>query len=72
MFRLFWEGFTFPEIRSKNLVMDMIFDDLSQAVAQPRRDVRALISAFALDMAGKLVTGLAIGLGIAVGMALAG
>ncbi|WP_292488112.1 hypothetical protein [Mesorhizobium sp.] len=52
--------------------MDMIFDDLSQAVAQPRRDVRALISAFALDMAGKLVTGLAIGLGIAVGMALAG
>ncbi|WP_292425862.1 hypothetical protein [Mesorhizobium sp.] len=52
--------------------MDMIFDDLSQAVAQPRRDVRALICAFALDMAGKLVTGLAIGLGIAVGMALAG
>lgn len=30
------------------------------------------LGAFALDLAGKLLTGLAIGLGIAVGMAIAG
>jgi hypothetical protein len=52
--------------------MDTIFDDLSQALAQPRRDVRALVAVIALDLVGKLATGLAIGLEIAVGLALAG
>ena len=50
--------------------MEAMFDDLSKAVAQPRRDVRALFSVIALDLAGKLAGGLAIGLGIAIGLAL--
>jgi hypothetical protein len=49
-----------------------IFDDLTKALAQPRRDVRALVGAIALDLASKLVMGLAIGLGVGLGTALAG
>ena len=51
--------------------MDTVFDDLSRALSQPRRDVRAIVGVIALKLVGSLATGLAIGLGIAVGMALA-
>lgn len=51
---------------------DRIFDELITAIAQPRRDWRRLSRAAALDLGGKLATGLAMGLGIALGMALAG
>lgn len=50
----------------------LIFDDISRIIAQPRSDWRRTAFAIAMDLGGKLATGLAIGLGIAVGMALAG
>lgn len=50
---------------------DRTFDELTQALA-PRTDWRDTVGAFAVDLAGKLATGLAIGIGIAVGRALAG
>ncbi|ESY16293.1 hypothetical protein X751_21700 [Mesorhizobium sp. LNJC395A00] len=52
--------------------MDTVFDDLSQALTEPRQDVWRPVRAFALDLAGKLLLGLAIGLGVGFGMALAG
>ncbi|MER8923434.1 hypothetical protein [Mesorhizobium sp. M0802] len=52
--------------------METIFDDLSQALTEPRQDAWRPVRAFALDMAGKLVLGLAIGLGVGLGMAIAG
>ncbi|MES0016526.1 hypothetical protein [Mesorhizobium sp. M0036] len=52
--------------------METIFDDLSQALREPRIDAWAPVRAFALDVAGKLFLGLAIGLGVGLGMALAG
>ncbi|WP_167391239.1 hypothetical protein [Mesorhizobium temperatum] len=45
---------------------------VTKAVAHPRRVVRALVGVIALNLAGNLVTGLAIVVCIAVGMALAG
>lgn len=50
----------------------LIFDAISKIIAQPRSDWRAAIGAVALDLGGKLATGLAMGIGIAAGMALAG
>lgn len=50
----------------------LIFDDISKIIAQPQSDWRRLAYAVALDLGGKLAAGLVIGLGIAVGMALAG
>ncbi|ESY15200.1 hypothetical protein X750_29375 [Mesorhizobium sp. LNJC394B00] len=52
--------------------METIFDDLSQALREPRQDVWRPVSAFALDLAAKLVLGLAVGLGVGFGMAIAG
>jgi hypothetical protein len=52
--------------------METIFDDLSNAVREPRQDVGAAVRAFALDVASKLLMGLAIGLGVGIGMAIAG
>jgi hypothetical protein len=52
--------------------MEAIFDDLSRALSQPRRDARAIVGVIALKLAGNLATGLAIGLGVAVAMAIAG
>ena len=52
--------------------MEATFDNLTRAVAQPRRDMRAFVRAIALDLAGKLLMGIAIGLGIVIGMAIAG
>ncbi|WP_287329567.1 hypothetical protein [Mesorhizobium sp.] len=51
---------------------DRIFDDISKIIAQPRSDWRRQAHAVALDLGGKLAAGLVIGIGIAVGMALAG
>jgi hypothetical protein len=48
------------------------FDDLSQALRAPRTDAWRPVRAFAIDLAGKLFLGLAIGLGVGFGMALAG
>jgi hypothetical protein len=52
--------------------MDTVFDDLSRAISQPRREVRAMVGVIALKLAGSLAIGLAIGIGIAVGMAITG
>lgn len=52
---------------------DRTFDELSKALALPRRtDWRGAVGAIAIDLAGKMAAGLAIGIGIAVGRALAG
>ncbi|MER9356178.1 hypothetical protein NKI61_23245 [Mesorhizobium sp. M0514] len=51
---------------------DHIFDDIAQALTEPRQDVWRPVRAFALDLAGKLFLGLAIGLGVGFGMAIAG
>ncbi|WP_167480702.1 hypothetical protein [Mesorhizobium waimense] len=51
---------------------DRIFDELSKAIAQPGKAWRITVGAIAIDMGGKPATGLAIGIGIAVGRALAG
>jgi hypothetical protein len=52
--------------------MDAIFDDLSNAIREPRGDAWSAVRAFALDFAGKLLMGVAIGLGVGIGMAIAG
>lgn len=52
--------------------MEAIFDDLSHAVRAPRQDAWRPVRAMAFDLAGKLFLGLAIGLGVGFGMALAG
>ncbi|ESZ77597.1 hypothetical protein X726_06330 [Mesorhizobium sp. L103C105A0] len=52
--------------------METIFDDIASALREPRQDVWRPVRAFALDFAGKLLLGLAIGLGVCLGMAIAG
>ncbi|CDX16446.1 conserved hypothetical protein [Mesorhizobium sp. ORS 3324] len=52
--------------------MEAIFDDITAAIQQPHPDVSAAVRAFALDFAGKLLLGIAIGIGIAVGRLIAG
>ncbi|MER8912989.1 hypothetical protein NKI32_04030 [Mesorhizobium sp. M0761] len=52
--------------------MEAIFDDIANALREPRQDVWCPVLAFAIDMAGKLFMGLAIGLGVGFGMVLAG
>jgi len=51
--------------------MEAIFDDLSKAIRAPRTDAWRPVRAFALDLAGKLFLGVAIG-GVGLGMAIAG
>ncbi|MEP9389669.1 hypothetical protein [Mesorhizobium sp. KR9-304] len=48
--------------------MERIFSDLEAALTAPRFDWRPVLTA----LAGNLLTGVAIGLGIAAGMAFAG
>lgn len=52
--------------------MEATFDNLASAIREPHTDVWRPVRAFAMNLAGKLVMGLAIGLGIAVGLAFAG
>jgi hypothetical protein len=52
--------------------MEAIFDNLSQALREPHRDVWSPVRIIALDFAGKLLMGLAIGFGVGIGMAIAG
>ncbi|MDG4854073.1 MULTISPECIES: hypothetical protein [unclassified Mesorhizobium] len=52
--------------------MDAIFDDLSSALRKPHSDVWGKVRAMVLDAAGKFFTGIAIGIGFAIGMAIAG
>lgn len=59
------------DTRAESMKHDRTFDELSEALAA-RRAWRDTVSALAVDLGGKLVTGLAIGIGIAVGRALAG
>ncbi|WP_189379765.1 hypothetical protein [Mesorhizobium sp. M4B.F.Ca.ET.013.02.1.1] len=53
--------------------MERVFDDLLYTI-QPRlkRRQRGTIATWSLHLAGNLTTGIAIGIGISVGMALAG
>ncbi|MER9582085.1 hypothetical protein [Mesorhizobium sp. M0276] len=51
---------------------ERIFDDLSTALGRPPSDWRRTAAATAMDLAGKLATGFAIGIAIAAGLALAG
>lgn len=54
--------------------MDMVFDDLIEvlhAQARPSRWRHAL-QMWAIRMAGNLITGIAIGVGVAVGLAFGG
>ncbi|WP_292583969.1 hypothetical protein [Mesorhizobium sp.] len=52
--------------------MDRVFDDLiALQMKQTRRRWRAAVAAWAIDLAGDLTTGLAIGVGIAIAMAFA-
>src|SRR5215203_7314700 len=46
------------------------FDDLSRLLTAPRTDWRAWCAAWAMELAGRMIMGLAIGVGIAAGMAL--
>ncbi|ESX03424.1 hypothetical protein X769_18365 [Mesorhizobium sp. LSJC268A00] len=41
--------------------MEAIFDDIANALREPRQDAWRPVRAFALDVAGKLFLGLAIG-----------
>lgn len=52
--------------------MPDVFDDLTRAISQPDTDWRTWWTAVAVDLAGKLIAGVAIGVGIAAGLALAG
>ena len=51
---------------------DRTFDELTKALAPCSADWRDTVGAIAIDLAGKLATGLAIGIEFAVGRALAG
>ncbi|WP_164895586.1 hypothetical protein [Mesorhizobium sp. M7A.F.Ca.MR.176.00.0.0] len=50
----------------------LIFDDLTRIVAQPRADWRRHALAISMNLGGKFATGLAVGVGFAIGLALAG
>lgn len=52
--------------------METVFDDLSSALRQPRTEAWAKARVIAIDLAGKLFTGLAIGIGFAIVHAFAG
>ncbi|ESW66503.1 hypothetical protein X773_31075 [Mesorhizobium sp. LSJC285A00] len=52
--------------------METVFDDIANALREPHSDVWRPVRAFALDLAAKLFPGLAVGLGVCFGMALAG
>ncbi|WP_292436847.1 hypothetical protein [Mesorhizobium sp.] len=52
--------------------MEAIFDDITEVLRQPRTDVWGKARAIVLDLAGKLLTGLAIGIGFAIVHAIAG
>ncbi|MES0074680.1 hypothetical protein [Mesorhizobium sp. M0058] len=53
--------------------MDRVFDDLIDALhSLPERHWRDVAMAWALRLAGNLTTGIAIGVGIAVGLVFAG
>ena len=51
--------------------MDRVLDDLAAALTAPQTRVRDIAAAVAIRLAGNALTGLAIGLGIAAGLALA-
>ncbi|SFO81478.1 hypothetical protein SAMN03159463_03057 [Mesorhizobium sp. NFR06] len=52
--------------------MEAIFDDIAAALREPRTDLWHLSALRAIDMAGKLFLGIAIGLGVGLGMVIAG
>ncbi|WP_179294573.1 hypothetical protein [Mesorhizobium sp. WSM3879] len=53
--------------------MERVFDELiGLHQRQPRRKMHAPVAAWAFRFAGNLMTGVAIGIGIAVGFAVAG
>ncbi|WP_167392200.1 hypothetical protein [Mesorhizobium sophorae] len=52
--------------------MEAIFDDLSSALREPRADVWGEVRVVAVDLAGKIFTGFAIGIGFAIVHAVAG
>lgn len=53
--------------------MERVFDELiGLQQRQPRRNLQAVATTWALRLASNLITGLAIGVGIAAGRALAG
>jgi hypothetical protein len=52
--------------------MDHVFDELSDLITAPAYDWRAKASALLLKLLGNAATRMAIGIGVAVGMALAG
>ncbi len=54
------------------LRMEAIFDDLSSALREPRADVWGEVRVVAVDLAGKIFTGFAIGIGFAIVHAVAG
>lgn len=52
--------------------MEHAFDDIASALKAPQNSQGSRYSAFALKMAANLLLGFAIGLGIAIGHAVAG
>ena len=50
----------------------LIFDDISKIIAKPRSGWRRMAFAVAVEYGGKLVAGLVMGLGFAIGLALTG
>ncbi|WP_292063355.1 hypothetical protein [Mesorhizobium sp.] len=52
--------------------MDATFDDLARALQAPRKEAWGKTRIIALDLLGKLFTGLVIGIGFAIVRAIAG
>lgn len=52
--------------------MEHALDELARALSAPPIDWRERLAAIGVQLLGNVATGLAIGLGIAVGLALAG
>lgn len=65
------EGIHFPVVPVYAFRMDTL-DRLEALLAEPRANWRALAAALGVKLLGNLATGLAIGIGVAAGLALAG
>lgn len=65
-------GFTRESLRAMVAPMETLLDDLARVLKAPQPGLRDRYGAFLLQLLGNVATGLAVGLGFAIGHAIAG